>query len=72
MGEAIPIDEDGRFAGYASVFGQPDSGGDIVMAGAFAKSLKRRDHDGVRLLFQHDPKEPVGLWEAIHEDGFGL
>jgi HK97 family phage prohead protease len=23
-------------------------------------------------LFQHDPKEPVGLWERIAEDGFGL
>ena len=29
--EAIPIDAEGRFAGYASVFGKLDEGGDIVM-----------------------------------------
>jgi HK97 family phage prohead protease len=69
---AIPIDEDGRFAGYASVFGQADDGGDIVVVGAFAKSLKQRGRERIRLLFQHDPKEPIGLWENIAEDGFGL
>lgn len=68
---AIPIGEDGRFAGYASLFNRLDSGGDMVMAGAFAKSLARR-RDRIRLLFQHDPKEPVGTWETIAEDGQGL
>jgi hypothetical protein len=29
----LPIDGEGRFAGYASVFGRPDDGGDIVMPG---------------------------------------
>jgi HK97 family phage prohead protease len=24
------------------------------------------------MLFQHDPKDPVGTWDAIREDGFGL
>lgn len=69
---AVPIDADGRFSGYASVFGQIDQGGDIVMAGAFAGSLAKRNPNAVRLLFQHDPKEPVGLWDAIEEDAFGL
>ncbi|WDR07457.1 HK97 family phage prohead protease [Devosia rhodophyticola] len=68
----IPIDADGRFAGYASVFNLPDDSGDVVMPGAFAKSLTRRNANRVRLLFQHDPKEPVGVWETIAEDGFGL
>lgn len=68
----IPIDETGRFAGYASVFSKVDEGGDIVMPGAFARSLKRRGTERIRLLFQHDPKEPVGTWERIVEDGFGL
>lgn len=68
---AIPIDADGRFAGYASVFNRIDAGGDMVMPGAFARSLARR-RDRVRMLFQHDPKEPVGRWEAIGEDGHGL
>jgi HK97 family phage prohead protease len=69
---SVPIDELGRFAGYASVFSAPDDGGDIVMPGACAASLSKRGRERVRLLFQHDPKEPVGLWDRIAEDGFGL
>lgn len=69
---AIPIDADGRFCGYASVFNRPDDGGDIVMPGAFAATLGRRGPEAIRLLFQHDPKEPVGFWEKLVEDGFGL
>lgn len=67
----IPIAEDGRFSGYASVFNRLDSGGDIVMPGAFGKSLAKR-RARIRLLFQHDPKEPVGIWESLAEDGHGL
>ncbi|HEV7344797.1 MAG TPA: HK97 family phage prohead protease [Devosia sp.] len=68
---AIPIDREGRFSGYASLFGRLDSGGDIVMPGAFGRSLARR-RDRIRLLFQHDPREPVGTWETIAEDDTGL
>lgn len=68
----MTIDADGRFTGYASVFGRRDGGGDIVMRGAFRDSLAARGADRVRLLFQHDPKEPVGRWDEIVEDGFGL
>lgn len=68
----IPIDDDGRFVGYASVFGELDEGGDIVMPGAFTKSLAKRGTPRVRMLFQHDPKEPVGHWDVLREDGFGL
>jgi HK97 family phage prohead protease len=68
---AIAIDADGRFSGYASVFNQVDAGGDMVMPGAFRRSLARR-RGRVRLLFQHDPKEPVGTWETIGEDEHGL
>lgn len=68
----IPIGGDGSFAGYASVFGRVDDGGDMVMPGAFRQSLSTRGAAGVRMLFQHDPKEPVGVWERIAEDGFGL
>ena len=70
--QKIPIDAAGRFSGYASVFNAIDDGGDIVMPGAFAKSLAARGRDNIRLLFQHDPKDPVGVWERIAEDGFGL
>lgn len=68
----LPIDGEGRFAGYASLFGVVDQGGDIVMPGAFAQSLKAKGSQGVRLLFQHDPKEPVGLWTSLTETSNGL
>lgn len=71
MREKIPIDAEGRFAGYASIFSRIDSGGDIVQPGAFAKSLAKR-RGRIRLLFQHDPKEPVGIWEELREDAHGL
>jgi uncharacterized protein len=70
--KALPITETGRFSGYASLFGRVDDGGDVVMPGAFRDSLKTRDKAGVRLLFQHDPKEPVGVWEVLREDATGL
>ncbi len=70
--QAIPIDDEGRFAGYASVFGRLDEAGDLVMPGAFAKSLARRGAAKLRMLFQHDPKEPIGTWELVREDGIGL
>ena len=67
----IPIDGDGRFSGYASRFGQLDGGGDIVMPGAFTRTLTRR-RDRIRMLWGHDPKEPVGVWETLREDASGL
>ena len=68
----LPIDESGRFCGYASVFNLLDDGGDIVLPGAFRKSLQAKAAPQVRMLFHHDPREPIGVWEAIREDGYGL
>lgn len=44
---------DGTVTGYASVFGVPDLGRDIVLPGAFAQSLARRGPGGVRMLWLH-------------------
>ncbi|GJE11537.1 HK97 family phage prohead protease [Methylobacterium longum] len=63
---------DGHFTGYASVFGVPDLGRDVVVPGAFAASLAGRGPAGVRLLFQHDPAEPIGRWITLREDARGL
>ena len=63
---------DGHFTGYASVFGVPDLGRDTVIPGAFAASLARRGAAGVRLLWQHDPAEPIGRWLSLTEDTRGL
>ncbi|MDO5641892.1 MAG: HK97 family phage prohead protease [Paracoccus sp. (in: a-proteobacteria)] len=60
--------------GYASRFGLPDQGGDIVAQGAFAVSLARiaAKGDKVRMLWQHDPAKPIGVWDEIREDATGL
>lgn len=63
---------EGRFSGYASVFGRPDLGRDVIAPGAFATSLAARGAGGVRMLYQHDPAEVIGRWTLIREDHHGL
>lgn len=60
--------------GYASLFGVADQGGDVVMRGAYAAGLKRLAEKGgkVRMLWQHDATQPIGVWEEIAEDAIGL
>ncbi|HEX2764004.1 MAG TPA: HK97 family phage prohead protease [Allosphingosinicella sp.] len=60
-----------RFAGYAAVFDRPDRGGDVVRAGAFARSLAA-GRRSVPLLWQHDMARPVGRIEYLKEDKRGL
>lgn len=71
----VAIDEislGGQFSGYASVFGQVDMGNDIVARGAFAKCLRKHKSSQIRMLFQHNPDEPIGIWREIREDAKGL
>ena len=63
---------DGTFEGYASLFNRRDLGSDVVLPGAFRATLQQRAASGIRLLFQHDPNQPIGVWERIHEDARGL
>ena len=62
----------GEFEGYASLFGVMDLGRDVVMPGAFRDTIERRGAPGVKLLWQHDPGQPLGVWTSIEEDGRGL
>ncbi|MEQ8379539.1 HK97 family phage prohead protease [Parvibaculum sp.] len=70
--EAKAVKADGSFEGYASLFGAEDLGRDVVMPGAFRKSLLKRGARGVKLLYQHEPNEVIGTWEEIAEDARGL
>ncbi|MGF1659368.1 MAG: HK97 family phage prohead protease [Rubrimonas sp.] len=65
------VREGARIEGYASVFDRPDDSGDEVAPGAFAASLARKGL-GVKLLWQHDPAQPIGVWETLAEDERGL
>lgn len=70
--ELTRIDETGTFSGYASIFDAVDLGKELVASGAFARSLAQKGTAGIRMLFQHNPDEPIGTWLKIVEDGHGL
>jgi len=55
------LSDAGEFEGYASVFGNEDSYGDIIEPGAFAKTLKEHGDDNpIPILWQHDTYAPIG------------
>ncbi len=66
------IAPDGTVEGYASLFGEIDQARDMVMAGAFRQTLMLRGVRRVPMLFQHDPAEPIGIWQELVEDSRGL
>ena len=66
------IAPNGAFEGYASLFNKEDLGHDIVLPGAFRETLASRGPAGVKMLFQHNPSEPIGVWDVLREDARGL
>ena len=62
----------GEFEGYASLFNREDLGHDVISPGAFRDSLASRAPGAVKMLFQHDPAQPIGVWDDLHEDSKGL
>lgn len=66
------VSDEGEFVGYASKFDIADQGGDVVQKGAFTATLGTRTASQVKMLWQHSPSEPVGLWKSIEEDSIGL
>ena len=66
------VSDEGVFAGYASLFDTVDLGRDSVVKGAFQNCLKRTPPLAIKLLYQHNPSEPIGVWEEIKEDHKGL
>ena len=69
--------EEGVFTAYASVFGNIDSYGDIVLKGAFARTLSEwsESGDNIPLLFGHrmeDPDFNIGHIISAVEDEHGL
>lgn len=61
-----------RVEGYASLFWKADLNDDIAAAGAFTDSLIRTGPTGVRMLYQHDTRHPIGVWDQVFEDQTGL
>ena len=69
------------FSGYGAVFGNVDSYGDVIQAGAFAATLRHMKTTGIwaAMLLQHggwginaDDMNPIGIWTSLEEDEKGL
>lgn len=60
----------GVISGYGSIYGNVDRYGDIVARGAFTEALKSERK--VKMLYQHDSHEVIGVWTLIKEDDNGL
>jgi len=65
-------DAAGIVRGYAALFHLVDLAGDRIAPGAFAASLAKRGAAGIRMLWQHEPGRPIGVWTAVAEDARGL
>ena len=63
--------DDGMFEGYGSIFGNVDSQRDIVTKGAFTRTIKN-NMNRIKILWQHDVKEPIGKPVEMYEDTKGL
>ena len=66
----------GIVTGYASIFGNEDSDKEIVVQGAFRKTLKERGPKSARPrikhLWQHDSWQPIAIPAILKEDDKGL
>lgn len=72
--EIKAVSDDGLFSGYASVFDNVDSYGDIVRKGAFVESIGEWEAKGKMppILWNHDPSDPIGVYTKMQEDEKGL
>ena len=74
----LTVAQDTRtISGYAAIFNNIDDAGDMIMKGAFAKSIQERGPNSttnrkIIALWQHDMDEPIGKITVLQEDDFGL
>lgn len=63
-----------EFEGHGSIFGNVDLGGDVVVPGAFRKSLARHKKAGSlpQMFWMHRPDQVPGRWLDMEEDSKGL
>lgn len=65
----------GIVSGYFSAFGNVDSDGDIMMPGAFKRSIQDWGPEAkgrIKHLMNHDPSQPLGKIIELKEDNYGL
>ena len=63
-----------EFEGHGSVFRNVDLGGDIVVPGAFKRSLATHAKAGTmpQMFWMHRPDQVPGVWSDMREDDRGL
>jgi HK97 family phage prohead protease len=64
-------DEKGIIKGYASMFNNKDSDGDIITKGAYSKTLQENS-ERIAFLYQHNMNQPIGKPLSMKEDEKGL
>lgn len=65
-------EEQGIFSGYAAVFGNVDTGGDVIEPGAFTKTIAE-GWERVKILALHNDYDlPIGKPLELREDAHGL
>ena len=71
--ELKALSNNGYFSGYASIFNYVDNHQDVIMEGAFERTLDMNNGGkDIKLLWQHDSTEPIGYFTKIEEDEYGL
>lgn len=64
------VGEDGSIEGIAAAYNNVDFGGDIILPGAFTKTLKGRK--SLPMLLYHDQRLPIGVWNEFEDTPKGL
>ena len=68
--------KEGIVSGYFSSFGNKDSDGDIMIQGAFARSINNNGPGSqaprIKHLQNHNPSQPLGVLIELKEDAVGL
>ena len=61
------------FEGYGAVYNNVDAGHDIIVPGAFSGTLAKAQAGQMpKMLWQHDPSQPIGAWTALASESKGL
>ena len=64
----------GQFEGHGAVFGNIDLDGDIIVKGAFKKTLREHENNGTlpQMFWMHQADQVPGKWLEMREDDVGL
>ena len=65
-------DMTGEFEGLAAIFNKADSYDDVIIPGAFRKSLHTHPKKKVKMLHEHKRDKPIGIWDELKEVDEGL